>query len=120
MAGFTNPVAWNSEPLDLGALGSDIASFHIYWVDVGLTFYLWCANSHELTFTSPPWHDQTAEYRIFDPGWVDPVVGDPASEHIVRFTKLGARYVAIGYTAGNWGGAAPFLQIHFWRQRLNR
>lgn len=118
---FPNPAAWMSFPLDLGAFGSNQASFHIVWQDVALTFYLWCANGQFLNPTSPPWHDSTAEYRALDPGWVDPVVGDPLSEHVVRFINIGARYVRLGFTGGDWTGVVnPFLQILFWRQRSNR
>lgn len=119
LAGFANPVTWHTEPIDLGALGGVGASFHIYWQDVGLTFYLWSGNASQQGVTSPPWHDDTAAYRALDPLWVDPVVGDPASEHLVRFINLGARYVILGYTAGNWGGVVnPFLQIVFFRTRV--
>ncbi len=121
LVGFVPSLNWNSGPLDLGALGSEQASFHIHWQDVGLTFYLWCGNSHESGITSPPWHDDTARYRLGDPAWVDPVVGDPLSEHLVRFANIGARYVVLGFTAGDWTGIVnPFLQIMFWRQRSNR
>lgn len=123
LAGFTNPATWHSQPLDLGAIGSDQTSFHIYWQDVAVTFYMWCSNAQIWpgALTSPPWHDQTAEYRALDPGWVDPVVGDPLSEHIVRFINLGARYVILGFAGGDWTGVVnPFMQIVFWRQRSNR
>lgn len=113
VAGFTNPVAWQSQPIAVNRMNARNVSFHIYWQDVGLTFYLWRGNYFQFPVeTSPPWDDITIAYRAIDVAWVDPVVGDPLSEHVVSFDNVGSHYVVIGYTAGNWAGVAPFIQIH--------
>jgi len=120
LVGFTHPVAWQSPSIDLGAKGSSLCSFHIYWRDVGATFYLWRANGANFVVTSPPWNDFTVAYRTVDLLWADPAVADPLSEHIVSFQNVGARYVKIGYTAGNWVGANHMLEILLYRDRIFR
>lgn len=106
---WTSPAAWTSQPLDMRALGGDSWTLHIHWQDCALTFFLWAASSPFLPATSPPWHDFTAEYRVIDPGWIDPVLGDPRQEWPVRAINLGFRYVRIGWTAGAYGLAAYLL-----------
>jgi hypothetical protein len=111
ITGYTFPATYRSEPLDLGPVGSNLASFHIVWRDVGLTFYLWRANSIGVLNSAPPWDDWTVDYRALDPAWVDPVIGDPLSEHIVAAYNIGARYVRIGWSASDWSGPNRLLQI---------
>lgn len=117
LTGFTNPATWNSGPLSMEAKGSGIMSFHIWWQDVAITWYLWTGNFIFAPLTSPPWIDQTAAYRAFDPAWVDPVVGDPLSAHIVAFRNIPGKYVVLGFTGGGWGGVAPLLRVALYRDR---
>ena len=115
--GYTYPATWLSNPLDVRALGGDSGILHIYWRDCTITFYLWAATHFLVPNTSPPYHDWTAEYRAIDPAWVDPVLGDPYTEHPVRWINLGFRYIRIGWSASNWTGANKYLKIWFDRGR---
>lgn len=119
-ADWTNPATWVSEPIDLGILSSNLASFHIYWRDVAITWYLWRSNSNSFAALSPPWDDITAAYRALDPAWVDPALGDPWSTHFVSFYNVGARYVRLGYSASNWTGADKRLYVVLYKdQQIN-
>lgn len=117
--GYTFPATYYSGALDVQALGGDGGTFFITWADCSITFQL-LASSH-FSFGAPPdSHDWTAEYRAIDPGWIDPVLGDPSSSYPVRWKNLGLRYVKIGWTASNWTGGARYLRIMFQRDRYLR
>jgi hypothetical protein len=117
LALFPNPAVWNSAAINIEAKGSNVCSFHIWWQDVAITWYLWTSNFIFSPFTSPPWIDMTASYRATDPAWVDPVVGDPLKAHIVAFRNIPGKYVVLGFTGGGWGGAAPLLRVALFRDR---
>lgn len=118
VAGFTQPATWVSQAIDMDSVGSKAVSIHIVWVDVTITWYLWRSNFLGITATAPPWDDITAGYRAIDPAWVDPVVGDALSEHIVSIVNLGAKYLRIGYSASDWTGVVgPELYVGLYRDR---
>ena len=106
---------WNSGWIDLtGAAG---ASVLITWEDVTVTFYLWRTNDWAVTPAAGTYEDFTAAYRVLDPAWVDPLLGDARQGHIVRFQALGANYYRIGYTGGNWTGGSAYLRLVAWVDR---
>jgi hypothetical protein len=111
LAGIAMTATWNSGFIDLGAKGTNTVSFHIIWQDVAITWGLYRSNTPLGAFASPPWDDFTADYRIGDPGWVDCFLGDPRTEHVVSFMNPGTRYVLLGYTGGNFGGANKYLRV---------
>src|SRR3972149_895429 len=89
-ADWANPVTWASHEsfLDLHAFGTREPSLHIYWQDVAVTWFLWRSDIPATAVVAPPWDDITLWYRAIDPLWVDPVLGDPLSEHIVSFINV--------------------------------
>ncbi len=104
LSGIAMGVFDDGPSLDLGAKGTYSVSFHIEWEDVAVTWQLERGNGLE-------WDDFTATYRIGDPGWVDPLLGDPRQHWIVAFMNPGTRYVRLNYSAGNFGGGAKFLKV---------
>lgn len=114
-AGFVGPATWVSAPIDLGMSESTGVSFHIMWRDFACTFNVQVSNVQVGTPTSPvtyPWVDITADIRLVDPTWVDPVLADPYTPHIVSTIHTNTRFIAIGFSGGNWTGAVgPFLKI---------
>lgn len=115
--GFSFPATWQSEWIDLGSANSSICSFHIWWEDVTLTFYLYKDSFGGTAIGNPPNIDFTADYRLIDPAWVDPLLGDVEQSHIVAFKNVGAQYVKIGYSASNWTGANRLLKISLWKDQ---
>lgn len=111
--GFSNPAIWQSQVIDTDALKSQTISFHFWWTDVSITWYLWQSNVITLgPRSSPPWDDITATVRAIDPAWVDPVIGDPLSSHVLGIINWSGRYLLLGWSAANWAGVVgPQLRV---------
>lgn len=106
------PATWEAYCIDVKNPATKSVSYHIYWRDVAITFYLRQTNFYPFIFamSTVPYDDFTVAYRVIDPAWVDPVVGDPYTSHIVSFQNQEGKYVTIGYSARVLG-AAPVLKI---------
>jgi hypothetical protein len=117
LAGFGAPATWFSAPIHMDSGNSALLSLHIWWQDVSATFFLRRGNYHAGMFTVPPANDFTVDYRLIDPLWVDPLIGDADSEHIVAMTNVGAKYIMIGWSASDWTGVvAPSLRIAMYKE----
>jgi hypothetical protein len=112
--GYTYPATWVSKGLAVKALGGDGFTIRITWRDVSLTFYL---HGGDGSGGVSDRYDWTADYRAFDPAWVDPVIGDARTSHYIRVKNLGFPFVYIGWSASNWLGANRYLAISLSRDR---
>lgn len=107
------PVAWDSAWVGAHTISGVNVSVQIEWRDVAATFRIDRSNSYQ----NPVPDDITIWYRTIDVAWVDPVLGDPLTEHVVSINNLGARFFRIGFTAANWAGANHYMRITFSRNR---
>lgn len=115
---FTQTATKQSQIIDTDAFKSDTVSFHFWWTDVSITWYLWTSNNSDLPWLSPPWQDITVATRIVDPAWVDPVIGDPLSSHILGMVQWPGRYLLLGWSAANWAGiVGPQLRVTLRRNK---
>lgn len=110
MGGWSYIGSWSSPWLDVGGLRG--FSFAISWQNVTV---FWALERTNCSWPSSALiEDFTAAYRVLDPGFVDPVVGDPLSLHFVTIYNLGANYVRLRGTGIVYGGAPRSLQIWFY------
>lgn len=114
LTSWTYPATWYSRWINIGQSNTLTTSFHIRWTDVSITWYL--RRSHwNHSVAVGDYDDITAWYRLIDPAWVDPLKGDPLSQHIVAFQNVGAPYIQIGFSASDWTGGSRYLRLAFWR-----
>jgi|WetSurSiteA1Bulk_404760.scaffolds.fasta_scaffold03465_9 hypothetical protein len=104
------PATWDSEAIDTHDVGTTNIAIQILWKDVAVTFSIWRTNLNYPVASAIFSENITVSYRVGDPLWVDPAIGNPPSQHIVSINNLGARYFHIHFTGGA-AGAVPYIYI---------